>query len=124
MTELHWQFRGENSDGGRDFGNANVWAFDPTLAVFTREVCQNVLDVRHGDTVHVDFGLYVLRGNALLEFQDRIRWGELYPHLLASADDSQKFGRELKLGLEHLEEQQELIVLSIQELNAKGLAGC
>src|SRR3954451_5386599 len=111
MTELNWQFRGENTDGGRDFGNANVWAFDPTLAVFTREVCQNVLDVRDGDTVHVDFGLYRLRGHALRDFQDRILWDELHPHLVASADESQKFGRELKLGLDHLHENDELIVL-------------
>src|SRR4051794_31333523 len=66
MTEFHWRFRGPNPDGGRDFGNANVWAFDPTLDVFTREVCQNILDVRVGPTVHVSFRLYRLGGPDLV----------------------------------------------------------
>ncbi|HEX5925559.1 MAG TPA: hypothetical protein VFY45_17125 [Baekduia sp.] len=123
MTSMHWRFRKGNPDGGRDFGNANVWAFDPTLDVFTREVCQNVLDVREGPTVHVDFGLYRLTGDALAAFQDGIAWHELEPHLRASADESQKFGRELKQGLDHLDDEHELIVLRIEETNARGLVG-
>ncbi|WP_022926730.1 hypothetical protein [Patulibacter americanus] len=123
MTEIHWQFRPENPDGGRDFGNANVWAFDPTLEVFTREVCQNVLDVRKGDHVDVDFALYRLTGNALRAFEDEIGWPELQPHLDASADETQKFGRELRVGLDRLADEDELIVLSIQELDSRGLVG-
>src|SRR4051794_14261484 len=123
MTDLHWQFRGENPDGGRDFGNANVWAFDPTLDVFTREVCQNTLDVRHGDAVHLDFGLYRLTSADLETFLPAIGWPTLSDHLRASADPSQKFGRELKQGLDHLDDNREMVVLRISETNAKGLLG-
>ena len=62
-------------------------------------------------------------GTHLLDFQDAIRWDELYRTCEASADESQKFGRELKQGLDTLTSSSELVVLSIQELNAKGLLG-
>ncbi len=123
MTGLSWRFRGGNPDGGRDFGNANVWAFDPTLDVFTREVCQNTLDVRHGPGVRVDFGLYTMREADLASFLPAIGWSALEPHLRASADPEQKFGRELRQGLDHLDEQGEMVVLRITERDAKGLLG-
>lgn len=123
MTDLHWRFRAANPDGGRDFGNANIWAFDPTLDVFTREVCQNTLDVRVGPRVNVAFDLYRLAGVRLQEFLVGIGWPELEGHLRGSADPEQKFGRTLKQGLDHLDDHGEMVVLRIQETHAAGLLG-
>ena len=36
-----WGFREAPEDGGRDYGNANVWSLDPGLDVLVREVLQN-----------------------------------------------------------------------------------
>lgn len=120
---LGWRFRGGNPDGGRDYGNANVWAFDPTLDVFTREVCQNTLDAKVGHSVDLDFSLFRLVASDLAAFLPAIDWSGLEPHLRASADTEQKFGRELKQGLDHLDEREEMVVLRITETQASGLLG-
>src|SRR5438132_39635 len=39
-----WGFRKAPEDGGRDYGNANVWSLDPGLDVLVREVLQNAKD--------------------------------------------------------------------------------
>ena len=43
-TQIGWGFRTAPNDGGRDYGNANVWSFDPGLDVLVREVLQNTKD--------------------------------------------------------------------------------
>lgn len=66
-----------------------MWAFDPTLDAFTREVCQNTLDVREGPVVHLDFGLYRLTSADLEVLLPASRWFRLSDHLRASAEPSQ-----------------------------------
>src|SRR5439155_23395289 len=33
----NWRFRPQPPDGGRDYGNANVWSFDPDIRTLVRE---------------------------------------------------------------------------------------
>lgn len=120
---LAWKFRPLSDDGGLDFGNANIWAFDPTLDTFAREVTQNSVDAALESTVELVFRLHVVRGQRLRRFKEALRWDELQPHLEAAADTSQKFGRTLRRGLDELEGSGELVALCIEERGAKGLLG-
>lgn len=123
LTGLDWRFRRLSADGGLDFGNANIWAFDPTLDIFAREVTQNSVDVGIDDSVDLTFRLHRLTGDRLARFLDAILWDELGEHLRAAADPSQKFGRTLQRGLARLAEDDQLDVLVVEERGARGLIG-
>ena len=123
-----WAFRPLPADGGMDFGNANVWVFDPNLENFTREVLQNVLDVVRGKSAHVVFRLIRLSGPRLNRFLEALQWNALdrnalESHLQASADEGQKFGRSVEEGLNRLRESGELILLRVEEHGTTGLTG-
>jgi RNA polymerase primary sigma factor len=122
-AETGWAFRPLPTDGGMDFGNANVWVFDPNLENFTREVLQNVLDVVRGQSAHVTFRLIHLSGPRLELFKDALRWGKLEQHLVASASEGQKFGRSVADGLQRLRDSEKLLLLRIEEHGTSGLVG-
>jgi hypothetical protein len=44
LSSADWRFRPAPQDGGRDYGNANVLAFSPSIATMVRELGQNALD--------------------------------------------------------------------------------
>ena len=48
-------------DGGRDFGNTNVWSFDPGLDVLVREVLQNARDAALTHERKVDVVFRIIR---------------------------------------------------------------
>src|SRR5262249_7284491 len=56
-----WGFREAPPDGGRDYGNANVWSFDPNLEVLVREVLQNARDAGLGGNQQVDVTFRIIR---------------------------------------------------------------
>ncbi len=120
-----WGFRPAPPDGGRDFGNANVWSFKPDVDTFVREVLQNALDaaVRPGRRVDVTFRLVRLTGDDLADYLDALRWAELGKHLTASTRNKQKLGALLRDGLDHLEQTGELLLLAVQDANTTGLPG-
>src|SRR5207244_49454 len=74
-----WRFRFAPPDGGRDYGNANVWAFDPTIATMVRDVLQNCRDAElsPGAPVGVVFRIIRLRGTHLEAFKRAVRWEEV-----------------------------------------------
>jgi RNA polymerase primary sigma factor len=120
---LRWGFRPLSDDGGLDYGNANIWAFDPSLDTFAREVTQNSVDAALESRVDLVFRLHVVRGQRLTRFKEALQWKDLEQHLEAAADPSQKFGRTLQRGLDELERSDELIALCIEERGTKGLVG-
>ncbi|MBX3412390.1 MAG: helix-turn-helix transcriptional regulator [Pirellulales bacterium] len=123
--DAFWGFRRAPEDGGRDFGNANVWSFEPTIEVLVREVLQNALDaiVPGGSQVQVVFRLIELRNGDLQKYQKSIKWKELHQHLDASTHNRQKLGSLIKDGLESLEESGHLMLLVIEDSGTTGLLG-
>src|SRR5665213_1286025 len=120
-----WGFRPAPADGGRDYGNANVWAFDPTLEALVREVLQNVRDAAFpsGSRVEVAFKIVSLKGAALVEFLKSMRWAELSNHLKSSVTTGQKLGHLLQAGLRQLDESDELLLLIVEDRGTSGLTG-
>lgn len=120
-----WCFRPAPSDGGRDYGNSNVWSFDPTLDTFVREVLQNARDAAlpGGGAVQVTFRLIQLRGDALQEYRTTLGWVHLEAHLRASAKGKQKLAMLLADGLRQVDDQDELLLLVVEDRYTTGLVG-
>ena len=123
--EAIWGFREAPVDGGRDFGNANVWSFDPTIEAFVREVLQNALDagLPGGDSVSVRFRLIELSGQDLHDYQKAVKWKDLRRHLEESTNNKQKLGALIRDGLDVLEETKKLVLLIIEDGGTSGLVG-
>ena len=125
-TDERWQFRVAPADGGRDFGNANVWAFDPNIDTFVREVLQNASDAAlpgKGGTVRVAFKLIRLRGKDLEQYRKAMDWYRLRNHLEASASTGQKLGKILQSNLEYMDAKDELTLLVVEDAGTTGLIG-
>lgn len=124
-SQAFWGFRVAPPDGGRDFGNANVWSFDPTIEVLVREVLQNALDaaLSANSTVQVAFRMITLRNGDLRAYLEALKWPELKRHLDASTRNRQKLGSLLKDGLDWLAESQEITLLVIEDSGTTGLLG-
>ncbi|MFZ3570315.1 sigma-70 family RNA polymerase sigma factor [Streptomyces sp. BH097] len=125
-TQAVWYHRPGHEDGGREFGNAAAFAFDPDVEVLARETCQNSLDERLSDTgrpVQVRYTLHELTGQHLQQFLDAAHWDELLPHYEAVADQDQKVGRVVAAGLRDMRERQRLVLLRVDDYNAAGLTG-
>lgn len=120
-----WGFRSAPDDGGRDFGNANVWSFDPTIEAFIREVLQNALDAAlpGGGAVAVRFRLIELSGQDLLDYQHALKWEELQRHLEQSTRNKQKLGALIRDGLDVLDESKKLVLLVVEDSGTTGLVG-
>jgi RNA polymerase primary sigma factor len=119
-----WDFRPAPRDGGRDFGNANVWSFNPGLDVLVREVLQNARDAaRTPDRkVEVAFRIIRLSGADKQDYLAALKWPELVGHLEASAESGQKLGTLLRDGLDRLDDE-ELLLLAIEDGGTVGLTG-
>ncbi|MBI3319514.1 MAG: helix-turn-helix transcriptional regulator [Candidatus Omnitrophica bacterium] len=125
QQQATWGFRAAPKDGGRDYGNANVWSFDPSLEVLVREVLQNALDASLPSTgpVKVVFRLIQLRDDDLKDYFEALKWAELREHLEASTTSGQKLGTLIKDGLGELDATGELVLLVIEDSGTTGLLG-
>jgi RNA polymerase primary sigma factor len=119
-----WDFRPAPRDGGRDFGNANVWSFDPGLDVLVRETLQNARDAAPtaDRKVEVVFRIIRLSGADKQDYLTALKWPELVKHLEASAESGQKLGTLLRDGLDRLDDE-ELLLLTIEDGGTVGLTG-
>lgn len=124
-AELGWRHRREHPDGGRELGNAAAFAFEANLQVLAREATQNSLDERLDETrpVRMRFTLHEIRGERLQRFLGLLKWETLEPHYEEAAKLEQKSGRALREGLRSLREEERLLLLRIDDYNAKGLTG-
>jgi RNA polymerase primary sigma factor len=120
-----WGFRKAPDDGGRDYGNANVWSLDPGLDVFVREVLQNVKDAAASvdRKVEMVFRIISLTGRDFSDFRESLKWDDLRKHLNASAENKQKLGTLLRDGLKRVDEEDQLLLLLIDDSGTSGLTG-
>ena len=118
-----WVWRAEPPDGARDFGNANVWSFAPSVETLARESIQNVLDAARATRVDVTFSVMRLRGDGLEAFKEAVLWDDLRAHLEASATGEHKLGHQLRFGLDQVERSDELLLLRIEDRGTSGLIG-
>ncbi len=126
LAHAGWGFRPAPRDGGRDYGNANVWSFDPGLDVLVREVLQNAKDAALSPEkkVEVAFRIITLTGMDLNDFRDAVKWSEqLRPHWDACTEGKQKFNTLLRDGLAQLDAKDELLLLVIEDAGTSGLTG-
>lgn len=123
--DLLWYPRPAHADGGRELGNAAIFAFEPDLSVLAREATQNSIDERANvdEPVRVRFLVHEISGERLERFREAIRWREIEPHLEAAAMPDQKVGRVLRDGLDTLRDTDSLLLLRIDDYNAAGLTG-
>lgn len=123
QASLSWLYRKEPEDGGRDYGNSNVWALTPSIDTLCREGLQNIIDVALNGKVEVLFRVVRLTGKHLAGFRDAIRWTNLYEHLDGSTKNKQNLGRLIKYGLNRIEESSELLLLLVEDRRTTGLLG-
>lgn len=128
---VHWIFRTAPPDGGRDYGNPNLWTLKWDIDTLVRESGQNSLDAATDmqNGVLMEFRIIRLTGSALKSFLHAIKWSDskarpgLQSHIRAAIDSGQKLGTVLRDGLEDLETKQELILLRVDDRGARGLSG-
>lgn len=124
-TETGWYFREPPKDRGRELGNPATFAFIPSLESLARETGQNSADEKlEGETgVHMRFHVIELSGSHLDGFLAAIKWSELEPHLRASSESDQKSSVVIREGLRELETERRLVLIRIDDFNARGLIG-
>ena len=122
QSELEWIFTKERPDGSRDFGNANIFSFKPTISAFVREVLQNVGDASPLGKARARFLIRRLRGNEVDGFLRSLKWSDFESHLKASIQSGQQVGAALTDGLRAVEAR-ELILMEISDFGTTGLLG-
>ncbi len=127
VKNLVWGFREAPADGGKDFGNAAVYATPMAVRTIVREDGQNSLDAGHGAEVVLRFRLVELSPNSkrynrvlnalgFSDLRDRIK-------SIEEADEYQsKLGTKLSAGLEAVLEEK-LILLYVDDYRSRGLQG-
>lgn len=133
---VKWMFRPAPKDGGRDYGNPNIWSFRPNIATLVRESGQNILDaaIDAEEGVSVTYRLTRLAGPDLARYLDALCWRNdqgtgLRDHLDAAApadaakSANAKLARVLRDGLNALDRNGELILLNIEDRRTSGLKG-
>jgi transcriptional regulator with XRE-family HTH domain len=125
VTALTWYHRPAYADGGREFGNAAAFAFDPSLGTLIREATQNSLDERvdPDHPVRVRFTIHEISGERYFRFLDAMRWDELSEHYEQAARHGQKVGRTLAEALADMREHSRLTLIRVDDYNASGLTG-
>ncbi|GGS05744.1 hypothetical protein [Deinococcus sedimenti] len=122
-----WVWRPAPSDGGRDFGNSNIFATPPDIDTLVRETGQNSLDAAMEDaaTVSIRYVITELSKSSkeYAEFEKSIGLSDLMQHVESAAKIDSKMGRRLKQGLEHVRSASSLTLLRIDDYGTTGLFG-
>lgn len=124
--KVGWGFRPAPRDGGRDFGNPNLFSFRPRMKTIAMETLQNPKDqALDGEMAEVVYRLSRVTGADLECFLETIGWhSELKPRFqqIAEKHGEQKIGRRIGTALSNFDEK-ELFLLSISDYNTTGLTG-
>jgi hypothetical protein len=126
-TPLSWGFRKAPADGGKDFGNAAVYATPMAVRTVVRENGQNSLDAAKSSEVTLRFRIIELSPDSerFEKVLKALRFDQLRDRLRAieQAEEYQsKLGAKLSAGLEHVLEEK-LVLLAIDDYGTKGLHG-
>jgi hypothetical protein len=124
---LAWGFREAPADGGKDFGNAAVYATPMAVRTVVREDGQNSLDAARRPEVVLRFRIVelspdsrryerVLRALRFEQLRERIRTIE------DAEEFESKLGTKLSAGLEHVLEEK-LVLLFVDDYGTRGLQG-
>jgi hypothetical protein len=118
-----WGFSRANRRGEWSGGDPTKYALDKEISVFTREVLQNANDQgpEEDGPVEVTFRLNPLSGDDLDQFKEAIDWDELHEHLETVADMDNGGGYQRYLN--RIEEEDELLLLTVEDRNTTGLIG-
>lgn len=125
MVGVEWGFRDAPHDGGRDFGNPNIYATPPDVETLVRESGQNSADQSLGGKVHLRYTLIELtRGTeGFTRFMEALKFDSLKLHLERAAETKSKLGTRLRAGLDRLEREPKLLLLRIDDYGTTGLRG-
>jgi len=120
---LAWRFRQAPPDGGKDFGNAGVYATPMSVRTVVREDGQNALDAGLGGEVILRFRVIELdpASDRYARFLQGISFPVLQEHIAACESES-KIGTRLVAGLAHVPEEK-LVLLAIDDYGTTGLLG-
>lgn len=125
VRQVVWTFRPAPIDGGRDYGNSNIFGTPPDIKTLVRETGQNSKDQRLHDKVHIRYHFIELHKNSApyLAFLQAIRFEELRQHIEAAGKTGQRRGNQLRAALQRLEESDHLYLLRIDDFGCTGLYG-
>ncbi len=137
VEQAGWQFRQAPPDGGRDYGNANLFSFSPDIDTLVRETGQNskdqaladIFDRKSDEPVRLDYKLITLEDDKLEAFLSALKWDQLQRHYEAIAGEGagQKALRRLQIGFEsfrnRIDNQGQIRLLRIDDYNTTGLTG-
>ncbi len=121
-----WTFRPAPEDGGRDYGNSNIFATPPDIGTFVRETAQNARDQALGEgAVHLRYSLIELKkGTEEYDaFVEALQFDELTAHIASAAKTQSKVGTRLQAGLEDVHASDKLMLLRIEDYGTTGLYG-
>jgi hypothetical protein len=120
-----WIYDPAPPSGSKRGGLANAEVFEGTLDSFTREVLQNAKDqTLNGNPVVVRFTLSEISGSHLADFLQAIDWPVLREHIVDSAESGGvTIGPRLREGLDEIEENGVLRIMSIEDTGTRGLTG-
>lgn len=125
-----WWFRPAPEDGGRDFGNANIFATPPDIPTLVRELGQNSSDAaqRIGNSparVHMRYTLIELtKGKAQYDrFLNAIDFPNLRAHIERAGQGRSRVSAKLRDGLRRLEAEESLLLLRVDDYGTIGLPG-
>ncbi len=120
---LTWGFREAPRDGGKDFGNAGVYATSTSVKAVVREDGQNSLDAWLGGPVVMRFRAVELdpRSERYRRLLRALAFEELARHIEAIGRQS-KIGARLAAGLEHFREDK-FVALVVEDYGTTGLIG-
>jgi transcriptional regulator with XRE-family HTH domain len=127
VQSLVWGFREAPADGGKDFGNAAVYATPMAVRTIVREDGQNSLDAGRSDEVVLRFRLVELSPTSkrYTRVLDALGFADLRSRIksIEEADEYQsKLGTKLSAGLEAVLEEK-LILLYVDDYRSRGLQG-
>lgn len=127
ILEAEWWFRRAPADGGRDYGNPNVFAMPVDPAKLKREVGQNTRDAAHRTStqLHMRYRIIELpRGSEAYDrFMEAVEFDQLREHIRRASRTDSKLGARLRSGLARLEERDSLVLLRIDDYGTTGLFG-
>jgi transcriptional regulator with XRE-family HTH domain len=129
-TNEGWWFRPAPADGGRDFGNANIFATPPDIPTLVRELGQNSSDAaqRIGSSparVHMRYALIELtKGSSQYDkFLNVIDFPRLRAHIERAGQGRARVSAKLRDGLRRIDSEESLFLLRADDYGTIGLPG-
>lgn len=124
---IAWAFREAPPDGGKDFGNAAVYATPMAIKTVVRENGQNSLDASSGDDIVLRFRLIELspkcdRYKRVLGTIGFEALRERVAAIESAVEYESKLGAKLSAGVEHIVDEK-LVLLIVDDYHTNGLQG-